>query len=198
MSLVQKPAPLFDTEAVHAEGETKPLSLASFKGKKYVALFFYPADFTFVCPTELLAFSNHIAEFEKRDVQVIGCSVDNNHSHRAWRNTKIEDGGIGAVKYPLVGDITKSIASSYGVLLDNGLALRGTFLIDKQGIVRQETVNDLPLGRSIEETLRLVDALQYTEKHGEVCPAGWSTGKSAMKADPKGVASYLKENASKL
>ncbi|MFO0675574.1 MAG: peroxiredoxin [Polyangiaceae bacterium] len=198
MSLVQKPAPLFDAEAVYADGETKPISLASFKGKKYVALFFYPADFTFVCPTELLAFSNHIAEFEKRDVQVIGCSVDNNHSHRAWRNTKIEDGGIGAVKYPLIGDITKSIASSYGVLLDSGLALRGTFLIDKQGIVRQETVNDLPLGRSIEETLRLVDALQYTEKHGEVCPAGWQQGKSAMKADPKGVASYLKENATKL
>jgi len=198
MSLVQKPAPDFEVDAVFPDGETRPLSLSSFKGKKYVVLFFYPADFTFVCPTEILSFSNHIDEFEKRDVQVIGCSVDNAHVHRAWRNTKVEEGGIGAIKYPLLGDIRKTVAQSYGVLLDNGLALRGTFLIDKQGVVRQETINDLPLGRSVEETLRLVDALQYTEVHGEVCPAGWQKGKSGMKADPKGVAAFLKDNAAKL
>ncbi len=197
MSLVQKPAPDFKVEAVMPNGETKELSLSQFRGK-YVVLFFYPADFTFVCPTEILSFSNHIQEFEKRNVVVLGASVDNAHSHRAWRNTKVEDGGIGPIKYPLLGDIRKTIAQSYGVLLDEGLALRGTFLIDKQGIVRQETINDLPLGRSIEETLRLVDALQFTEEHGEVCPAGWQKGKSAMKADPQGVASYLKENAAKL
>jgi peroxiredoxin 2/4 len=202
MSLVQKPAPAFDCEAVFPDGETKPLSLASFKGKKYVVLFFYPADFTFVCPTEIIAFSNRIDEFEKRGVQVIGASTDNTNTHRAWRNTKVEDGGIGPVRYPLLGDVTKKIAREYGVLIDQGsdegLALRGTFLIDKQGIVRQETINDLPLGRSIDETLRLVDALQFTEEHGEVCPAGWQKGKTGMKADPKGVAAYLKDNAQKL
>lgn len=198
MSLVQKPAPDFKAEAVLANGETKELSLSSFKGK-YVVLFFYPLDFTFVCPTEILSYSNHIAEFEKRNVQVIGVSVDSAHSHRAWRATKVEDGGIGAIKYPLVSDITKSIARDYGVLIEkDGVALRGTFLIDKDGNVRQETINDLPLGRSIEESLRLVDALQYVEEHGEVCQAGWQKGSSGFKADPKGIASFLKDNATKL
>lgn len=198
MSLVQKPAPDFKAEAVLANGETKELTLSSFKGK-YVVLFFYPLDFTFVCPTEILSFSNHIAEFEKRNVQVIGVSVDSAHTHRAWRNTKVEDGGIGAIKYPLVADITKSIAQSYGTLIEaGGVSLRGTFLIDRDGIVRQETINDLPLGRSIEETIRLVDALQYVEEHGEVCQAGWQKGTSGFKADPKGIASFLKDNAAKL
>lgn len=196
-TLVQKNAPDFTAQAVWANGETKPLTLSQFKGK-YVVLFFYPLDFTFVCPTEILAFSNHIEEFEKRGVQVIGCSVDSEHTHRAWRNTKLEDGGIGAIKYPLVADLNKQIAADYGVLLDAGIALRGTFLIDTKGIVRQATINDLPLGRSIEETLRLVDALQFVEEHGEVCPAGWNKSKPAMKATPDGVASFLKDNGAKL
>jgi len=197
MSLVQKPAPDFKATAVLADGTEKEISLSDYKGK-YVVLFFYPFDFTFVCPTEILAFSNHIEEFKKRNTEVIGVSIDSAHVHRAWRNTKTEDGGIGAITYPLVADVNKTIARDYGVLLDGGMALRGTFLIDKAGNVRQETVNDLPLGRSVEETLRLVDALQYTEEHGEVCPAGWQKGKTAMKANPTGVAAYLKENAAKL
>ena len=197
MSLIQKPAPDFKADAVLANGEETQLTLSQFKGK-YVVLFFYPADFTFVCPTEILSFSNHIKEFESRNTVVLGVSVDNVHSHRAWRNTKVEDGGIGAIGYPLIADITKSISQSFDVLIDGAVALRGTFLIDKAGVVRQSTVNDLPLGRSIAETLRLVDALQYTEEHGEVCPAGWQKGKTAMKADPKGVAKYLSENAKSL
>jgi peroxiredoxin 2/4 len=198
MSLVQKHAPEFTAEVVTANGEEKTIKLSQFKGNKYVVLFFYPFDFTFVCPTEIIAFSNHIEEFKKRNVEVLGCSIDSTHVHRAWRNTKIEDGGIGAISYSLIADVNKDIARSYGVLLEGGMALRGTFLIDKDGVVRQETVNDLPLGRSVEETLRLVDALQHVEQHGEVCPAGWNKGKTAMKADPKGVASYLKENGAKL
>ncbi len=198
MSLVQKPAPDFTADAVMPNGEEKTVKLSQFKGENYVVLFFYPFDFTFVCPTEILAFSNHIDEFKKRKVEVLGVSIDSTHVHRAWRNTKVADGGIGSIAYPLIADVNKDIARSYGVLLEGGMALRGTFLIDRQGVVRQETVNDLPLGRSIEETLRLVDALQHTEEHGEVCPAGWNKGKTAMKADPKGVASFLKDNAAKL
>ena len=198
MSLVQKPAPDFTADAVMPNGEEKSIKLSQFKGDKYVVLFFYPFDFTFVCPTEILAFSNHIEEFQKRKVEVLGVSIDSTHVHRAWRNTKVEEGGIGPIAYPLVADVNKDIARSYGVLLEGGMALRGTFLIDRQGVVRQETVNDLPLGRSIEETLRLVDALQHTEEHGEVCPAGWNKGKTAMKADPKGVAAFLKDNAAKM
>ena len=137
MSLVQKAAPDFSADAVMPDGQTAKLTLSSFKGKKYVVLFFYPFDFTFVCPTEILGFSNHIAEFEKRNVQVIGCSIDSPHVHRAWRSTKVEDGGIGAIKYPLVADVNKTIAREYGVLLEGGMALRGTFLIDKAGVVRQ-------------------------------------------------------------
>ncbi len=197
MSLVQKPAPDFKATAVFANGDEKEITLSSLQGK-YVVLFFYPFDFTFVCPTEILAFSNHIEEFKKRNVEVLGVSIDSAHVHRAWRATKVEDGGIGPIAYPLVADVNKDIARAYGVLLDGGMALRGTFLIDKAGTVRQETVNDLPLGRSVEETLRLVDALQYTEEHGEVCPAGWQKGKTAMKANPSGVAAYLKENAKSL
>lgn len=197
MSLVQKQAPDFTANAVMPNGETKPIKLSDYRDK-YVVLFFYPFDFTFVCPTEIIAFSNHLADFEKRKVQVLGCSIDSHHTHRAWRNTKIEDGGIGSITYPLISDVNKNIARDYGVLLEGGMALRGTFLIDRQGVVRQETINDLPLGRSVEETLRLVDALQHTEEHGEVCPAGWNKGKTAMKANPQGVASFLKDNAAKL
>jgi len=198
MSLVQKPAPDFRAECIMPDGETKEISLSSFKGKNYVVLFFYPLDFTFVCPTEILAFSHRIEEFEKRGVQVLGVSVDSVHTHRAWRNVDVQNGGIGAIKYPLVSDLAKNIAQSYGILLDDGVALRGTFLIDKAGLVRQATINDLPLGRSVDETLRLVDALQFHEEHGEVCPAGWQKGQKGMQADAQGVASYLKEHGAKL
>jgi peroxiredoxin (alkyl hydroperoxide reductase subunit C) len=198
MSLVQKQAPDFTANAVFPNGETKQIKLSDFRGEKYVVLFFYPFDFTFVCPTEIIAFSNHLKDFESRKVQVLGCSIDSHHVHRAWRNTKVEDGGIGSITYPLIADVNKTIARDYGVLLEGGMALRGTFIIDRQGVVRQETVNDLPLGRSVEETLRLVDALQHTEEHGEVCPAGWNKGKTAMKANPQGVSTFLKENATKL
>jgi len=197
MSLVQKPAPDFTAKAVYPNGEIKPLKLTDFRGK-YVVLFFYPFDFTFVCPTEILSFSNHNAEFEKRNVQVIGCSIDSHHVHRSWLNTKIEDGGIGNISYPLVADVNKTIARDYGVLLDAGMALRGTFLIDRTGVVHHETVNNLDLGRSVEETLRLVDALQHTEEHGEVCPVGWNKGKNAMKGNPESTKAFLKENAAKL
>ncbi len=197
MSLVQKQAPDFTAKAVMPNGETKLIKLSDFRDK-YVVLFFYPFDFTFVCPTEIISFSNHLGDFEKRKVQVLGCSIDSHHTHRAWRNTKIEDGGIGSIAYPLISDVTKNVARDFGVLLESGQALRGTFLIDRQGIVRQETINDLPLGRSVDETLRLVDALQHTEEHGEVCPAGWNKGKTAMKENPQSVASFLKDNAAKL
>lgn len=197
-SLVQKQAPNFAADAVMADGMFKKLSLSDFKDKSYVVLFFYPLDFTFVCPSEIISFSNRMAEFEKRNTQVIGVSVDSMYSHFAWRNTPVEKGGIGQIKFPLVADITKEIARSYGILVEESVALRGTFLIDKSGIIRHATINDLPLGRNVDETLRMVDALQFHESHGDVCPAGWIKGKSGMKADADGVASYLKENSTSL
>jgi peroxiredoxin 2/4 len=197
MSLVQKQAPDFSAKAVMPNGEVKQIKLSEFRDK-YVVLFFYPFDFTFVCPTEILSFSNHIKDFESKKVQVLGCSIDSHHVHRAWRNTKVEEGGIGNIAYPLVADVNKTIARDFGVLLEGGMALRGTFLIDRGGIIRHETVNDLDIGRNIEETLRVVDALQHSEEHGEVCPAGWNKGKTAMKGNPQSTAQFLKENASKL
>jgi peroxiredoxin (alkyl hydroperoxide reductase subunit C) len=197
MSLVQKQAPDFTAKAVFPGGEIKEVKLSQFRDR-YVVLFFYPFDFTFVCPTEILAFSNHIKDFEGKKVQVLGCSIDSHHTHRAWRNTKVEEGGIGNIAYPLVADVNKTIARDYGVLLEGGMALRGTFLIDRGGVVRHETVNDLDIGRSVEETLRVVDALQHTEEHGEVCPAGWNKGKTAMKGNPQSTAEFLKNNAAKL
>lgn len=197
MPLVQKQAPDFTAEAVLPNGEFSNISLSQYRGQ-YVVLFFYPFDFTFVCPTEIIAFSNRIAEFEKRGVQVLGCSIDSAFVHHKYRETKVEDGGIGAIKYPLIADVTKDIAKAYDVLLDGGMALRGTFLIDKNGLVRHATINDLPLGRNIDETLRLVDALQFTEEHGEVCPAGWQKDRVAMTPDAAGVAKYLSENAGSL
>ena len=197
-SLIQKSAPDFTAQAALPSGEIGTISLSQYKNEKYVVLFFYPFDFTFVCPTEILAFSNHVKEFEKRNTQVLGVSIDSHHVHRAWRNTKVEDGGIGNIAYPLVADVSKDIARSYGVLLEEGMALRGTFLIDRSGIVRHSTINDLGLGRNIQETLRMVDALQHNEEHGEVCPVGWNKGDKAMKDNPASVAQYLKENASKL
>lgn len=191
--LVGKKAPDFNLDAVVNGGEfAENFTLSQFQGKKYVVLFFYPADFTFVCPTELHAFQEKLADFESRGVQVIGASVDGKHSHWAWLNTAKDKGGIEGVTYPIIADINKSVSSDYDVLVDGeGIAYRGSFLIDKDGVVRHQVVNDLPLGRSIDEMIRIIDALQHNEKHGEVCPANWSAGKDAMNADAEGVASYL-------
>ncbi|MBI3447356.1 MAG: peroxiredoxin [Acidobacteria bacterium] len=183
--LVQKPAPAFTADAVMPDGSFKSVSLSDYKGK-YVILFFYPLDFTFVCPTEIIAFSERNAAFQELGVQILGCSVDSKFSHLAWRERPRKDGGIGDVKYPILADLNKKIASDYDVLLGGGVALRGLFLIDKEGVVRHQVVNDLPLGRSIDEALRMVKALQFVDQHGgEVCPADWNEGKAAMKADPK-------------
>ncbi|GIW95933.1 MAG: peroxidase [Pirellulaceae bacterium] len=182
--LVQQQAPDFEAMAVMPDGSFQEIKLSDYRGKKYVLLFFYPLDFTFVCPTEIIAFSDRIQEFEERNVQVLGASVDSHYTHLAWRKTPRSAGGIGDVTYPLISDLSKSIAKAYDVLLPGGVALRGSFLIDKEGIVRHQVVNDLPLGRSIDEALRIIDALQFFEQHGEVCPADWKPGKMAMKADP--------------
>jgi alkyl hydroperoxide reductase subunit AhpC len=193
-ALVQKEAPEFSATAV-VNGEFKPIKLSDYRGK-YVLFFFYPLDFTFVCPTEIIAFSDRIAEFEKRSCQIIGCSIDSQFSHLAWVNTPRAKGGLGDLKYPLVADLTKKISADYGVLLDGGMALRGLFLIDKAGILRHITINDLPLGRSVDEAIRVLDALQHFEKNGEVCPADWKPG--AMALDPKKAGEYFqKANAGK-
>ena len=205
--LVGKKAPLFEADAVVNGGEfVEKFSLEQYIGKKHVVFFFYPLDFTFVCPTEILAFQNKLDEFEKRDIAVIGCSVDSQFSHWAWLNTEVNNGGIKGVKFPLVADLSKTISENYDVLAGEydydeeddlstfdgaPVAYRGLFLIDKQGIVRHQVVNDLPLGRSVDETLRMVDALQYFEEHGEVCPADWKPGEDAMKPTAEGVADYL-------
>lgn len=195
--LVTKQAPDFSAEAVLADGSFGKITLSQFKGK-YVVLFFYPFDFTFVCPTEIIAFDHRIEEFEKRNVVVLGCSVDSKHSHWAWRQMKVRDGGIGEVRYPLVSDITKQIARDYDVLIDDAKALRASFLIDKNGVVQHQVVNNLPLGRNTDEMLRMVDALRFTEENGEVCPAGWSDGKPGMKGSRDGVNEYLAKHARKL
>ena len=161
-------------------------------------MFFYPLDFTFVCPSELIALDHRIPDFKARNVEVVGVSIDSHFTHNAWRNTPINDGGIGPVKYTLAADITHSIAKDYDVESAGGVAFRGAFIIDKAGVVRAQIVNDLPLGRSMDEILRLVDALQFTEEHGEVCPANWKKGDKGMNASPEGVAKYLAENADKL
>ncbi len=182
--LVQQPAPDFKAQAVLPDGSFKQVSLSDYKGK-YVILFFYPLDFTFVCPTEIIAFSDRAQEFEAAGVQLLGCSIDSHFSHLAWRNMPRTEGGLGDLQYPLVADLNKEIARSYGVLLPGGIALRGLFLIDKTGIVRHQVVNDLPLGRSVDEALRMVHALQYFETHGEVCPANWKAGARTIKANVK-------------
>ena len=190
--LVGKNAPEFKAEAV-VNGDFKSVSLSDYRGK-YVLLFFYPLDFTFVCPTELHAFQDKLEQFKKLNTEVLGVSVDSKFSHVAWLNTKREDGGIEGVTYPLISDINKTIARDYDVLIPNdGVALRGAFLIDKTGKVRQQTINDLPLGRNIDEFLRLVEALQYTEEHGEVCPANWKKGEKSMKTTQAGLKAYFKK-----
>ncbi len=196
--LVTKPAPDFTAAAVMPDNSiNENFSLSDYRGK-YVVLFFYPLDFTFVCPSEIIAFDHRLSQFSDKGVQVIGCSVDSHFSHLAWKNTAVNDGGIGNVQYPLVADLTKSIARDYDVLFDEAVALRGSFLIDKEGVVRHQVVNDLPLGRNIDEMLRMIDALQFHEEHGEVCPAGWSEGKQGMDASPDGVAAYLAKEAETL
>ena len=197
--LVGKQAPVFTAAAVLADDSIKEdFSLSDYKGK-YVVLFFYPLDFTFVCPSELIAFDHRIKAFEERGVQVIGCSIDSQFTHAAWRNTAVNAGGIGQVSYPLVADVKHEICQAYDVeFSDAGVAFRGSFLIDTEGKVRHQVVNDLPLGRSVDEMLRMVDALQFTEEHGEVCPAGWNKGDKGMVPDADGVASYLAANADKL
>lgn len=197
-TLIQKPAPDFTADAVLKNGDFKEITLSSFRGKNYVALFFYPLDFTFVCPSEIIAFSKRAKAFEERNTQIIGVSVDSKFSHFAWRNTPVEKGGIGSIDFPLVSDLTKEISRDYGVLVDDSVALRGTFVIDKSGIVRHATLNDLPIGRNVDETLRVIDAIQFNEVHGEVCPAGWEKGKPAMRASASGVAAYLASNADSL
>jgi len=208
-SLIGRQAPKFSAAAVVNGHEiVDNFSLEQYKGNKYVVFFFYPMDFTFVCPTELHAFQEKLAEFEKRNVAVVGCSVDSQHSHFAWLNTPKNQGGIQGVTYPIVADLSKSISESFGVLAgsyapdENGnwvcegapIAYRGLFLIDKEGVVRHSVINDLPLGRSVDEAIRVVDALQHFEEFGEVCPANWSKGKDALKATEDGVASYLSKH----
>jgi peroxiredoxin 2/4 len=198
--LVGREAPDFTAPAVLADGTiVDEFNLKSeIKGKNAV-IFFYPLDFTFVCPSELIAFSKRVAEFESRNTQVIGVSIDSHFTHNAWRNTDVNNGGIGAVKYPLIADLTHSICKDYDVETPDGaVAFRGSFLIDTNGVVRHQVVNDLPLGRNVDEMIRMVDALLFHEEHGEVCPAGWNKGDTGMKADPEGVAAYLSENADKL
>ncbi|MEW6221181.1 MAG: peroxiredoxin [Thermodesulfobacteriota bacterium] len=190
MCLVTRQAPDFDAEAVLPDNSFGRVKLSQYRGR-YVILYFYPLDFTFVCPTEILAFHHRLADFQERGCAILGVSVDSVYTHFAWRNTAINDGGIGCIGYPLVADLTKCIARDYGVLLEAGVALRGLFLIDKEGIVRHQVVNDLPLGRSVDEALRMLDALQFYEAHGEVCPADWRPGEEGMKPNASGVADYL-------
>ncbi|PCI48444.1 MAG: alkyl hydroperoxide reductase [Moraxellaceae bacterium] len=197
--LVGKPAPDFTAAAVKGNGEVvEGLTLSEEIKGKYGLVFFYPLDFTFVCPSELLALNSRLDQFKERNVEVLAVSIDSHWTHNAWRNTSADKGGIGEVGYTLVADMNHEICKAYDVESDGGVAYRGAFLIDKEGQVRSQIVNDLPLGRNIDELIRLVDALQFHEEHGEVCPAGWNKGDAGMTATPDGVANYLAENAGKL
>ena len=193
-SLVTKEAPDFTAQAVMGDNSFSELKLSDYRGK-YVVLFFYPLDFTFVCPSEIIAFDKALDKFKARNTEVVGVSVDSQFTHLAWKNTARQDGGIGPINYPLVADLNKNIARDYGVLSDESVALRGLFLIDKDGIVRHSLVNDLGLGRNVDEALRMVEALQFTEEHGEVCPANWKEGEDAMKPTAEGVAEYLAKHS---
>ena len=190
-TLVTQKAPDFTATAVMPNNTFKEdFKLSDYQGK-YVVLFFYPLDFTFVCPSEIIAFDKKLEEFKKRNTEVIAVSIDSQFSHFAWKNTEPKAGGIGNVQFPLVADLSKNISRDYGVLFDESIALRGLFLIDKEGVVRHSVINDLPLGRNIEEALRMVDALQFFEEHGDVCPANWQSGDDAMNPSSEGVAEYL-------
>lgn len=197
--LVTKDAPDFTANAVMPDGSiNESFNLKSYLKDKVGVLFFWPLDFTFICPSEIIAFDHRVEQFKQNGAEVIGVSVDSQFTHHAWRNTPINEGGIGPVQFPMVADLTKSIARSYDVLLNDAVAFRATFMIDKNFKVRHQIVNDLPLGRNVDEAIRMVDALNFTEEHGEVCPAGWQKGKAGMKPNAEGVASYLKEHAEAL
>lgn len=198
--LVGKKAPDFTAAAVLGNGEiVSNFNLHHSIQKKCGILFFYPLDFTFVCPSELIALDNRFEEFMKRDVLVMGVSIDSQFTHNAWRNTPVANGGIGPIRYPLIADVNHQICQAYGVEHPTAhVALRGAFLIDKQGIVRSQTINDLPLGRNVDELIRLVDALEFHEKHGEVCPAGWTKGKTGIKPTTEGIAKFLADEAEQL
>jgi alkyl hydroperoxide reductase subunit AhpC len=194
-AFVTKPAPNFEATAVAPNGEFVDIKLSDYKGK-YLVLFFYPLDFTFVCPTEITAFSDRVDEFRSIGCEVVCASVDSQFTHLAWTEKSRKEGGLGQMKIPMISDITKQISKDYGILLeDAGVSLRGLFIIDGKGILRQATVNDLPVGRSVDETLRLVQAFQFTDEHGEVCPAGWKPGAATMKPDPVGSKEYFAKKA---
>ncbi|MDE6472919.1 MAG: peroxiredoxin [Ureaplasma sp.] len=188
----------FTALAVMENNEIKEVTLSKLMGKNGVILFFYPKDFTFVCPTEIIAFNNKLKEFKELGYNVVGCSTDNEFSHLAWKKQPVAEGGLGDIQYPLVSDIKKEIARQYDVLFDDAVALRASFLIDEKQVVRHAVINDLPLGRSIDEMIRMANALNFNREHGDVCPANWAKGKEAMKANPNGVAEFLKNNAKKL
>jgi peroxiredoxin (alkyl hydroperoxide reductase subunit C) len=195
--LIAKQAPDFKAKAISADGTIiDDFGLSSLRGK-YVILFFYPLDFTFVCPTEILAFNERLEEFKSRDAEIIGVSVDSVYTHAAWRKTKLEDGGIGPIRYPLVSDLNKRIARDYGVLLDDEVALRGLFLIDREGIIRHTVINDQPLGRSVTEALRMLDALRMYDQRGLVCPANWKQGDAGMNETKESVIDYLSKFSDK-
>ena len=198
--LVGRQAPDFTVPAVLADGSiVDQFNFKEATQGKYALVFFYPLDFTFVCPSELIALNNAIAEFKERNVEVIGVSIDSQFTHNAWRNTSVNQGGIGQVNYTLAADVSHFICRSYGVEHPEAVvAFRGAFIIDKEGVVQSQIVNNLPIGRSINEILRIVDAMQFHEQHGEVCPANWKKGETGMTASPKGVAEYLAENATAL
>ena len=196
--LVNKQAPDFTAAAVLGDGSiVDAFQLSSLRGK-YVVLFFWPLDFTFVCPSEIIAHNNRMDKFRELGVEVVGVSIDSQFTHHAWRSTPVEKGGIGAVEFTMVADVKHEITSAYGIEHEDGVALRASFLIDRAGVVQHQVVNNLPLGREVDEMVRLVEALQFTEEHGEVCPAGWRKGQKGMKASAEGVASYLAENAEAL
>ncbi len=193
---VTKPAPDFTAVAVMGDNTFKEdFSLSDFRGK-YVILFFYPLDFTFVCPSEIIAFDKALDRFKEKNCEVVGVSIDSYFTHLAWKNTPVNEGGIGQIRYPLVADLDKKISRQYGVLLPEGIALRGTFLLDREGVIRHAVLNDLPLGRNVEEAMRMLDALQFHEEHGDVCPANWKDGDDAMTPTSEGVAEYLSKHAS--
>lgn len=197
--LVGKRAPDFSAPAVLANGEIENFNLHDRISQKYGILFFYPLDFTFVCPSELIALNNRIAEFAERNTVIMGISIDSQFTHNAWRNTPVANGGIGKVEYPLIADVNHQICQAYGVEHPTAhVALRAAFIIDKQGVVRSQIVNDLPLGRNVDELIRLIDALEFHEKHGEVCPANWTKGKTGIKPTTEGIAQYLSDQAANL
>lgn len=198
-NLVTQKAPNFTAPAVMGDNSiNEEFNLMEYLNGDMGVLFFYPLDFTFVCPSEILAFQNRMAEFKERNVKVVAVSVDSAFSHVAWKNTPVNNGGLGQVQFPMVADLTKQISKDYHVLINDAVALRGTFLIDQDGVVQHQVINNLPLGRNVDEALRMVDALAFHQKHGEVCPAGWNKGKKGMVANAQGVASYLKDNAASL